>query len=76
MTHRAREQDAIRAVVDRLINAFRATRSPAEIETAVAEAHQAFTDRPVRDFIPVLVERRARSVLGHQPPTANGPTGS
>ncbi|CAL9674297.1 hypothetical protein SUDANB105_07758 [Streptomyces sp. enrichment culture] len=59
----AREDDAIQAVVERLKNAFSATHSPAEVEAAVVEAYASFADRPVRDFVPVLVERKARTLL-------------
>ncbi|MFD9392093.1 three-helix bundle dimerization domain-containing protein [Streptomyces sp. NPDC060000] len=63
MADKAREEDAIRAIVERLNNAFKASHSPAEVEAAVAKAHASFTDRPVREFVPVLVERQARSIL-------------
>jgi hypothetical protein len=59
----AREDDAIRGVVERLKNAFSATHSPAEVEAAVAKAHASFSNRPVREFVPVLVERKARTLL-------------
>ncbi|MFM9700882.1 three-helix bundle dimerization domain-containing protein [Streptomyces europaeiscabiei] len=60
---KAREDDAIRGVVERLTNVFSATHSPAEVQSAVAKAHASFTDRPVREFVPVLVERKARALL-------------
>jgi len=60
---KAREDDAIHAMTERLKHAFSATHSPAEIEAAVAKAHDSFADRPVRDFVPVLVERKARTLL-------------
>ncbi|MCX5357608.1 hypothetical protein OG864_02480 [Streptomyces sp. NBC_00124] len=63
MAGKAREDEAIRAVVERLTDAFSATHSPVEVETAVARALASFTDRPVRDFVPVLVERQARTLL-------------
>ena len=63
MADQAREDEAIHAVVERLKNAFSATRSPAEVEAAVAKAHDSFADRPVRDFVPVLVESKARTLL-------------
>ncbi|MCD7438915.1 hypothetical protein K4B79_11845 [Streptomyces lincolnensis] len=63
MADKAREDDAIRGVVERLTHIFSATHSPAEVQAAVARAHASFTDRPVRDFVPVLVERRARALL-------------
>ncbi|MEV6400943.1 hypothetical protein AB0M39_40230 [Streptomyces sp. NPDC051907] len=59
-----READAIRALAERLTAAYSATRSPAEIEAAVAEAHAAFKGQPVRDFVPILVERKVRAALG------------
>lgn len=59
----AREDDAIRHVVKRLKDAFSASCSPAEVEEAVARAHAYFAGRPVREFVPVLVERRARAIL-------------
>lgn len=59
-----REEDAIRGVVERLKSAYGATHTPAEVEEAVAATHASFSDRPVRDFVPVLVERKARATLG------------
>ncbi|GAA3549841.1 hypothetical protein GCM10022295_34910 [Streptomyces osmaniensis] len=50
-------------VVERLKSAFGATHSPAEVEEVVAKAHATFAGRPVREFVPVLVERRARIIL-------------
>ncbi|WP_328980061.1 three-helix bundle dimerization domain-containing protein [Streptomyces canus] len=63
MADKAREDEAIRGIVERLTGAFSATRSPAEVQSAVAKAHASFADRPVREFIPVLVERQARTLL-------------
>ncbi|MFI6435013.1 three-helix bundle dimerization domain-containing protein [Streptomyces sp. NPDC050759] len=63
MADKAREDEAIRGIVERLTDASRATRSPAEVQAAVAKAHASFADRPVREFIPVLVERQARTLL-------------
>jgi hypothetical protein len=60
---RAREDEAIRGVVERLTNAFSATCSPDDVKAAVATAHASFADRPVREFVPVLVERKARTLL-------------
>ncbi len=67
MVDRAHEEDAIRRVVERLTNAFSASHDPAEVEAAVAKAHASFDDRPVREFVPVLVERKARSFLDSHP---------
>ncbi|MDC0770732.1 three-helix bundle dimerization domain-containing protein [Streptomyces sp. HD] len=63
MADKAREDEAIRGVVERLTDAFSATSSSAEVEAAVAKAHSSFADRPVREFVPVLVERKARALL-------------
>lgn len=63
MADKAREDDAIRGVVERLKDAFSGTHSQAEVEAAVAKAHAHFADRPVREFVPVLVERKARGLL-------------
>ncbi|MEU5046279.1 three-helix bundle dimerization domain-containing protein [Streptomyces griseorubiginosus] len=63
MADKAREDDAVRGVVERLTHIFSATHSPAEVQAAVARAHASFTDRPVHDFVPVLVERRAPALL-------------
>ena len=60
----SREEDAIRAVTERLKSTYSGTRTTDEIEAAVAAAHASFSDRRVRDFVPVLVERKARATLG------------
>jgi hypothetical protein len=60
---KAREDEAIRGVVERLTDAFSATRTQAEVADTVAKVHASFTDRPVREFVPVLVERKARALL-------------
>ncbi|MFG2135184.1 three-helix bundle dimerization domain-containing protein [Streptomyces sp. NPDC048751] len=59
-----REEDAIRAVTERLKGTYTDTHTPDEVEAAVAAAHASFSDRRVRDFVPVLVERKARASLG------------
>jgi hypothetical protein len=43
--------------------AYGETHSPDEITAVAAGACAAFRFRPVRDFIPILVERRARRIL-------------
>jgi len=53
------EVRALMAVIERL-----STRFPAEkrsvIEDVVAEEHKMFDDGPLRDYVPLLVERAAR----------------
>ncbi|MGW7361910.1 three-helix bundle dimerization domain-containing protein [Streptomyces sp. NPDC054841] len=63
MADKAREEDAIRGVVERLKNAFSTTHSSDEVEAAVTEAHASFNGRPVREYVPILVERKARITL-------------
>ncbi|MFD8003091.1 three-helix bundle dimerization domain-containing protein [Streptomyces mirabilis] len=63
MAVETREEDAIRGVVERLTSAYDETCTSEQVEAAVATAHAAFSDRPVRDFVPVLVERKARALL-------------
>ena len=36
---------------------------PAEIAALVATEHRRYADRPVRDFVPMLVERAVRTQL-------------
>ena len=38
------------------------------VRSAVADAHQAFDGNPIRDFVPVFVERTARDALGKADP--------
>ncbi|MFE4624031.1 three-helix bundle dimerization domain-containing protein [Streptomyces mirabilis] len=63
MAVETREEDAIRGVVERLTSAYEKTCTPEQVEAAVGAAHTAFSERPVRDFVPVLVERKARALL-------------
>jgi hypothetical protein len=64
MASDGREEDAVRAVTERLKSTYSDARTPDEVEAAVAAAHASFSDRCVRDFVPVLVERKARAALG------------
>ncbi|WP_372350877.1 three-helix bundle dimerization domain-containing protein [Streptomyces sp. KL116D] len=62
------EGETIRGIVERLTNIYSATHSPADVETAVGQAYSRFDDVPIRDFVPVLVERKARTVLSRMNP--------
>ncbi|AZG43912.1 three-helix bundle dimerization domain-containing protein [Gordonia insulae] len=53
----------ISEVQDRLIGMY-THRDPDEVATAVQSAYRHFDDTRVRDFVPLLVERRANSDLG------------
>ena len=56
-------------VIERLTKQYRsATR--AEIEGAVAVEYLALTDNPIRDFVPVLVEKQAKKRLKAAQPRA------
>lgn len=68
MAIEAHEEAAIRAVIERLTEAYGATHAPEDVESAVTAAHATFDGRPVRDFIPILVERKARAALDASPP--------
>ncbi|MFC8663956.1 three-helix bundle dimerization domain-containing protein [Streptomyces sp. NPDC057199] len=63
MADKTREDEAIRGVAEHLTNTFSATHSQAEVKAAVTKIHASFADRPVREFVPVLVERKARTLL-------------
>lgn len=59
------ETDAIDHVVGRLGQQF--PQLPAEeIERTVHDKYESFADSPIRDFVPVLVERAAREQLTEQ----------
>lgn len=59
------EAASIDAVCERLVRKF--SHVPKDhIATTVALAHARFEHSRVRDFIPLLVERRARAQLAHQ----------
>jgi len=66
--HEAREIDE---VIERLRERFPDI-SPQRIAAAVTEAHGTFEGRPIRDFIPVFVERAAQESLT-EPPGAPEP---
>lgn len=56
------ESQLIEGVVDRLAQRFPQTPRP-EVARVVAEAHQELEGNPIRDYVPVLVEREARKRL-------------
>lgn len=58
-----REQKAMHEVADRLTKTFGAEYSPDRVTQTVATIHHRFDDKPIRDFVPVLVERFAREEL-------------
>jgi hypothetical protein len=61
-----REAKALTDIADRLAARFpHITR--ARVIEIVGEIHQHFDDAPIREFVPVLVEREARHRLSHLP---------
>ncbi|MCW2660133.1 MAG: hypothetical protein JWP83_1285 [Mycobacterium sp.] len=56
------EQDAIGDVVERLTHKYSAV-PPLTVADIVHKMHAKFDGRPVRDFVPLFVERNATSEL-------------
>lgn len=56
------EQTVIDQIVVRLTSQY-PTISTSKVSTVVHDVHSRFDDRPVRDFVPLLVERHAKSEL-------------
>ena len=56
------EQTAIGEVVERLTNKHPAV-PPSTVADIVHKMHAKFDGRPVRDFVPLFVERHARAEL-------------
>jgi hypothetical protein len=60
------EARAVEEVVERLVARFPDV-PEVRVRRAVTAAHQQFENRPVRDFVPVFVERTARDELSRLP---------
>ena len=58
----AEETRHVAALVERLKNKFPEV-APRTIEETVSSVHRQLDDAPIRDFVPVLVEREARNAL-------------
>ncbi|TYK53215.1 three-helix bundle dimerization domain-containing protein [Actinomadura decatromicini] len=63
-----REEHVMREVTDRLLRTFAGRRRPEQVTQAVDAIYRRFDNRPIRDFVPVLVERLAREQLVPDPP--------
>jgi hypothetical protein len=57
------EVEDIRRVAERLRITYRGRRTPEQVDAAVSAAVEHLKDSKIRDFVPVLAERRARVVL-------------
>jgi hypothetical protein len=67
------EQQLISKVVESLVTAFPHL-PEAHVRACVVEVHRGFDDAKVRTYLPILVTRRARSVLaGLEPATVPVP---
>ncbi|MEY9964745.1 hypothetical protein ABIA33_002787 [Streptacidiphilus sp. MAP12-16] len=66
------EDEAVRHIADRLKAAYQDRHAPERVEAAVAAALDHFQDTRIRDFVPVLVERRARAALDTELIPVNG----
>ena len=62
-----REDKAIQNLTKRLAETFTDSHSPQDIEAAVRTARQTFDGHPVRDYVPILVERMVRQDLTPRP---------
>jgi hypothetical protein len=58
-----RERQALAQVTDRLADDFADRYSIRQVDRAVSAVHHRFNDVPIRDFVPILVERIAREEL-------------
>jgi hypothetical protein len=56
------EQTVIEELVERLTNRYPAV-SKSTVESVVHDVHARFDGRPLRDYVPLLVERHARGEL-------------
>ncbi|HET6735899.1 three-helix bundle dimerization domain-containing protein [Mycobacterium sp.] len=56
------EQTVIDQIIVRLTSQY-PTISTSTVSTVVRDVHSRYDDRPVRDFVPLLVERHAKSEL-------------
>ena len=68
------EAAAMAAVAARLRRRFPHL-SGEEIDRALATAHQSYDGRPIRHFVPILVERDVAEALSAPPPAPAGVAG-
>ncbi|WP_245668283.1 three-helix bundle dimerization domain-containing protein [Nocardia xishanensis] len=62
-----REEQAMRRLTDSLVENYTETHSTEQIHSAIGSARQRFDGRPVREFVPILVERIVRRELDPEP---------
>ncbi|MFI2558908.1 three-helix bundle dimerization domain-containing protein [Nocardia farcinica] len=75
-----REEQALRRLADSLVESYTETHPPERVRTVIDHARARFTGNPVREFVPILVERIARRELdrtaGAGPVTSPAPATS
>ncbi|GAA1592113.1 hypothetical protein GCM10009804_55550 [Kribbella hippodromi] len=62
-----REQKAIENLTSRLTETFADLHTPEDIESAIRTARDTFEGDPVRDYVPILIERIVREELTPKP---------
>jgi hypothetical protein len=67
-----KEREAIRRVTDNLAAEYAGDHPPEEVEQVVDDQLEHYRDAPVRDFVPIFVEREARERLGDPGPARMG----
>lgn len=60
------EDVAIRRVTQQLQSSYSDRCTPDEVEAAVCAAQASFSTTPIRTYVPVLVERKARRILSER----------
>jgi hypothetical protein len=65
----AHESRELNEVVERLLERFPDMQEE-RVRSVVTEAHKRFAGNPIRDFVPVFVERSARDELSRSQTTA------
>jgi hypothetical protein len=60
------EQTLLADIQQRLVDEFPSV-APAAVNTLIRQEHARFETSQIRDFVPLLVEKRARSELKHKP---------
>ena len=68
-TAAAHESRELNEVVERLLQRFPDVQEE-RVRSVVIKAHEAFVGNPIRDFVPVFVERSARDELSRSVPVA------
>lgn len=71
-----REELAMRRMTESLVEDLSENVPVDQVTSAVGAAHHRFTDKPIREFVPILVERIVRRELADPDPTVRIPAPS